>query len=373
MTGFHPKDQIQTNPLEIGPIGKNFQPFELTHSKAFGGFDVGLNHAENYSKIPWATAKRLADGAFQPTQPIVIRNAARFRSSSSRLPQRIKSNSMRQLLPISCLLLFTGCTGFNASFSRTTTGSYPADNVKSVDLSTFNGSVEVTSNNTGTIEVEAKCSALAETGEEAKANCELLSYETNSVDSEFSVLAVRPETLKNVSVSLKVSIPQECHLKIKTSNGSITVTDRVGDVEIMTSNGQVTSASVIGALDIQTSNGSINVTDADGPVDATSSNGTISYSGQMFGTANRLHTSNGTINAALPTTAATHFNASTSNGKINCLIEPMEKIAEGKHNLEAIVGSQGSAEPAMVKLKTSNGTINVTKVDQVGATTESAQ
>jgi hypothetical protein len=141
---------------------------------------------------------------------------------------------------------------------------------------------------------------------------------------------------------------------LKTSGGSIEAYDVVGDVSVHTSGGSVEVSDVTGSVEARTSGGEIEIHEVGGRVFAVTSGGSISvrFSGVPAG---KLETSGGSIEAELPEGAGVDLDAETSGGRVR--IEPdLELVGEIQRG--HIVGRIGGGGPKL-RLRTSGGNIRV--------------
>jgi DUF4097 and DUF4098 domain-containing protein YvlB len=132
---------------------------------------------------------------------------------------------------------------------------------------------------------------------------------------------------------MTVTVPQHFHLDIKTSGGSISVPDLIGNVKLAssggslrigniggavngrTSGGSISLAGARGEAEIRTSGGSIRVGRVDGPLTARTSGGSIRV--EEARDAMRLHTSGGGIRFA---STGGVVDARTSGGSIEGVV-----------------------------------------------------
>ena len=268
-----------------------------------------------------------------------------------------------------------------------------------LDVSGFNGSIEVTGWDTNTIEITGQ--KYAETPDQLR----MVQVESTQEGNLVRVKATRPSGSNNgwnrcnCGARFVIKAPRHTELPgLKSSNGSIKVQDMDGAADIVTSNGAVRLARMRGAkISVRTSNGAIDLQSIEGSVTANTSNGGITVDA-VKGSLN-ASTSNGGIRGRLSdTTTSDPIRLSTSNGPIDVRIDMLRnndviastsngsltiRIPEGaglrisattsshesittdmpiqvrgtlsKHRLEGTVGSGGP----LVQLSTSNGQIRI--------------
>ncbi len=142
----------------------------------------------------------------------------------------------------------------------------------------------------------------------------------------------------------------------RSSNGSATVTDVVGDVNVATSNAKVCCQSIEGSLIARSSNGKIEIDQHSGSIDASTSNGLIRAAIGAIGKAGiTLATSNGRIVLDLPKEIDADVDLRVDNGVIRNDRELCKKLRETGGR---VLGRLGGGGP-LIKLRTSNGSISL--------------
>lgn len=119
----------------------------------------------------------------------------------------------------------------------------------------------------------------------------------------------------NLSISFVVHSPVQTTSSLKTSGGSLSIQNVMGEQELRTSGGSISATSVDGSLDLRTSGGSIRIEDVVGNVNARTSGGTISAA--SIKGALDLNTSGGSISMDKVDGSV---DARTSGGSINAHI-----------------------------------------------------
>jgi hypothetical protein len=88
------------------------------------------------------------------------------------------------------------------------------------------------------------------------------------------ISTVVPPESHNVGVKYVLKVPRRAELaEIRSSNGSIRITEIEGAAILHTSNGSVHASKTRGKLEIGTSNGSVHIEENDGEKDVSTSNG----------------------------------------------------------------------------------------------------
>lgn len=258
------------------------------------------------------------------------------------------------------IALAAGCQVPTFESSRTVSQTIETQPLAALDLSTFNGSLDIQAHDQATIEMEITYTARGESEEAAEANCEELDCDISADNGRLIVKAVKPSDHWTSSAAFKLRVPANCELKLQTSNGKVEVADMLASVDASTSNGTISCMRIDGDVVAKTSNGTIALDRVNGAINLSTSNGKVSYAGRLVGTDNEIRTSNGRVTIQLPENALTEVDTNTSNGKIKCSFQTQRVLDEGKRSFHAIVGESDTSETtAQLKVKTSNGSITV--------------
>ena len=307
---------------------------------------------------------------------------------------------MRALLVCSALagtVMLAGCDiddfqGGWGRFSRDFHYHYPCAPDSHVSVETFNGSVEVSSWEENTIEIDGTKYGPTQTA------ADTLRIDIDRSSGSIAIRAVRPvERRNNQGARFSIKVPRTVVLEritasngaihtvdgagpshFRTSNGSVHVEGLHGRLDAETSNGRIELASVDGDAQVKTSNGNVEVRELRGSLDATTSNSSINAdidratrdirantnNGSIrldlppdFSAGVHAHTSNSSIAVRLPASTNAHVIASTSNDSISSDFEMTVHGAIGKTHLEGDIGRGGP----LVDLDTSNGSIRIQK------------
>jgi hypothetical protein len=145
-------------------------------------------------------------------------------------------------------------------------------------------------------------------------------------------------------------------VRARSSNGSVTIDDVVGDIEIATTNAKVCCAATRGRLVARSSNGKIELHEHRGSVDASTSNGMIRVSMEEVGKAGiQLATSNGRILLELPEEVDADVDIRVDNG----VIRNDRTLCKATRATNGQVRGQLGLGGPLIKLRTSNGSISL--------------
>jgi hypothetical protein len=242
-------------------------------------------------------------------------------------------------------------------------------------LHNANGRTRVSGEERDDIEVVALKSARAESEEAAKDlldEIELM-HQTSDEGLALEVEVPRRWNRRGV-VSLDVRVPRDLPIEViasngkiafehlqasaraRSSNGSVYISDVVGDIEVATSNAKVCCCGTRGRLVARSSNGKIELENHSGSIDASTSNGLIRACMAELGSEGvQLATSNGRIVLELPEEVDAELDIRVDNGVIRNDRELDESSRVRSGQLRGRLGHGG----ATIKLRTSNGSVSV--------------
>lgn len=142
----------------------------------------------------------------------------------------------------------------------------------------------------------------------------------------------------------------------RSANGSVTIGDVVGDIEVSTANSPVCCSGTCGRLVARSSNGKIELSEHSGSLDASTSNGLIRAS--LIGLGREgvvLATSNGRIVLELPDEVDAEVDVRVENGIIRNQRKMGSQADPVAGRLRGRLGKGGTP----IKLRTSNGVISL--------------
>jgi DUF4097 and DUF4098 domain-containing protein YvlB len=286
---------------------------------------------------------------------------------------------LASLIVVSCIV--TGCavpkfehirTEKQSIETRAIDAAAEVEPLTRIDLTTFNGAIDVKPHDSDRVSLEVTYKAYGDTEEQAKQNAELLKCEYAIDAGVLSIKAIKPQDQWLAAAAFQVLVPRNCELHLTTSNGTIDASEISAGVDANTSNGSITLTAIAGDINAKTSNGRVSIVNSQGAVQIKTSNGKINYSGQLVGKDNQIQTSNGTVSIKLDAEHSVDIEASTSNGKISCSLPTQKIFEEGKKRYHAIVGDGQVGEVAELSVKTSNGSVTIEETDAKDANDVSA-
>lgn len=250
-----------------------------------------------------------------------------------------------------------------------------------LDVSAFNGSIEIIGGDSQTVEITG--------AKHARDNAELSRFQVEAVQEGnlVRVRAVKPADSNwrcQCGAQFTIRVPRRIELSsIRTSNGAIRIENIEGKVDAATSNGSLRLFQIKGKVDARTSNGAVEIQSITGAVSVVTSNGAIK--GRIVDTvtadAVRLSTSNGAIDVRIEAQHNNDITVSTSNGGITVRIPETAnaRISATTSNHESVTtdfpvqvrgllsknkleGSIGNGGGPLLQLSTSNGSIKLLRL-----------
>jgi hypothetical protein len=261
-------------------------------------------------------------------------------------------------------------------------------------LENFNGSVEITGWDSPRIEVHGTKFA------PTKDRLIQVQIEAGKTKDGVSVRTVPPsERTGNTGAKYQIRVPKRVLLDlIKTTNGSVRVSNVEGAVTVRTTNGSVRLSDIRGDASAATSNGSVECLEMEGNVTVRTTNGRVKLdqvrgwmeastsNGSITGIlaestherAMRFSTTNGSIDLTLPGKFRNDIRASTTNGSIELKVPgganfqlsartssasiQSELPVTGDVSKQRIEGKVGTGAGPLVDLSTSNSSIRIRKM-----------
>lgn len=210
----------------------------------------------------------------------------------------------------------------------------------SVGVETSNGGIRVTGSDRSDILVRAIVVARARTDADAREIMKQVRITTDQ--GRVEATGPRSNSWSNRSdwwVGFRLETPSTTDIRLRSSNGGLSVTG------------------VKGRMSLRTSNGSISLTDIAGDVEADTSNGSVvaTLEGTSWdGPGLEVTTSNGSVRLELPENYSAQLTARSSNGSLNVDFPVTVRGRIGRE-IETTLGSGG----APIKVRTSNGSVRV--------------
>lgn len=201
---------------------------------------------------------------------------------------------------------------------------------------TPNGGIQVTAGEAGDVRLEAKVTAVADDGEEARRIASAVRIRTSG-----TVSADGPTTRRHEwwTVSYRVTVPARTDLDLRTHNGGITLEGVRGRTEFTTMNGGVRISDAGGSVHGRTTNGGVKV----------ALTGT-----QWDGDGLDVTTTNGGVTLEVPADYNAHLETGTVNGGVHIDV-PVRVQGRLDRELSTDVGSGGPT----IRAKTTNGGVSV--------------
>lgn len=235
----------------------------------------------------------------------------------------IKQNQLLRACMAIAMLLLGSSVSIAQEAYRTET--FPANNNVKIEVITSGGSIEMIGEDTDEVRVEMYVRKRGRTI--MPEDDDLSEFEITIEKQGNKVIAEAKRDRKwgnwnGPSISFKVYGPVRSVSELKTSGGSIELTNLMGDQSARTSGGSITAERVGGDVELKTSGGSISLRDIEGRADVNTSGGRIHAENITGGIL--ANTSGGSITLENITG---DVDARTSGGSINAeVVNPAEKI-----------------------------------------------
>lgn len=180
--------------------------------------------------------------------------------------------------------------------------------------------------------------------------------------SRHAVAHIELSVPRDIAVSLSSTNGKICleglerSIHAKSNNGSVSISNVIGDIDVTTANAKVTCRCTHGHLRARSSNGKIEVDSHQGSIDASTSNGVIRASLETLGELGViLKTSNGRIVLDLPEKTDADIDILVENGHIRNDLEMKDQTSGTDGRVQGRIGAGGTP----IRLRTSNGTISL--------------
>jgi hypothetical protein len=182
------------------------------------------------------------------------------------------------------------------------TKSFPAAGFKNLKVETSGGSLTVLGQNAGDARIEMYVQGNNDDNlSDAEIKERLEKYYQVSIDKDATTLTAIAKRIDNgnwnwrnhLSISFKVFVPTAMSSDLRTSGGSINLSNLNGEQKAVTSGGSINLENLEGNAFVRTSGGSIEVGNITGTLDAVTSGGSIRATGNLGNS--KLKTSGGSI------------------------------------------------------------------------------
>ncbi|REK18835.1 MAG: hypothetical protein DWQ37_03240 [Planctomycetota bacterium] len=256
-----------------------------------------------------------------------------------------------------------GCAIPAYTAKETQTDVFETGPTPKIVVDTFNGSIDISNGAEDEVVVEVTKRASGMDEDTAAANLANIEIAMEQRGDEIHITARRLRGMRgNFGASVIVAAPPEAVVELKTDNGYIVSEGMRGGVEARTSNGRIDVVEATGPINARTSNSAIQIEAEDAVLEARTSNGRVRFRGSLADARHRVRTSNGKLDSILPEGSVFRFDASTSNGRVDCEF-PFDRTDSGRsrRNIEGLVGD-GPTKTELV-LDTSNSSIDIRRID----------
>ena len=220
----------------------------------------------------------------------------------------------RRFTPVALVLplLFVGLAAGAEELRQEFTESYDIGRGAIVSLRNINGSIQISSWDGSTVQVEATKIVKTMGRERAELAMEELLIEVETTADGLDIRTRHPVSSSGVvnwilgrqvqsKVSFRIRVPADAGVRAQTVNGNVEISSVGGRIEVTTTNGQIRIIEASGAATATTTNGNIRADFHD-----------LTAAGDMS-----FRTMNGGITVSLPSDLGWRVDASTVNGAVS--------------------------------------------------------
>lgn len=262
-------------------------------------------------------------------------------------------DQLRRFLPI--LLLAVACL-YTYKLEVPETHTCAAAGITRLDARTQNGAISVTAAQDTVITMNVVKHAYGRNKADAEEALENVVYSDTIVGDELRVkVAGTLSGSRPYGASLTVAAPDSTALSLATTNGDVSVTNMVGDINVGTTNGKVELTGTTGTASVSTTNGRLNVIVHSGAFYGATTNGAVDCDvAALLPTEDvGLSTTNGKVTLLLPDDVSALIEATNSNGFITIYDFTVTYETQTENHIRARIGSGAST----VTITTTNGDV----------------
>jgi len=262
-------------------------------------------------------------------------------------------NQKMEILLILFLVLafFTGCGIVdpdgdvrNNNYSAVEPFSFTIDaaNKSKLKINSVNGPIEIYGvSGISVVKISGEKKVDSDSEADAEAHLRDLDVKISGGGDEIFVETEQPNETngRSYSVYFKIEVPENWKIETDLTNGEVYIDTLHNDVDIDLTNGNVILQEVDGNVHVDVTNGQID----------------SKLTMPAFGTFD-METTNGAINLAIPKMTSSNLSAQVTNGNVRISELAMTNMTTTS---KKVVGKLGNGEGS-IKLKTTNGNINIT-------------
>ncbi len=281
------------------------------------------------------------------------------RNTASRHTSRIYVGALG--LGLVLLVLVSGCGLPLFKATETISEVFETGDAPTIVVETFNGSIDISNGQHDEVVVEINKHASG--FDQRRAEDSLDNIEVSLVQdmNEIRITVRRVgHTFGNCGASVIIAAPKRSKIDLKSRNAYIVSEGMQGGIDARTSNGKIEIYEGSGPIEADSSNGSIRIEATDAVVDAHTSNARIRFQGTLAEDEHKFKTSNARIEVILPPDSQFRFQASTSNGSIDCEFPYDSDRSRSRRRKSGTVGDNPNCS---LSLATSNSSIDIRRDD----------
>ena len=256
---------------------------------------------------------------------------------------------MALLLAVACLYTY--------KLERPETHTYLAAGISALSAETQSGDISVTASTDTVVTVGVEKHAYGRDSADAEKAIANVVYSGTIGGNELGAKAEMPSGSRPYGASFNITARESTRLSLSTTNGDVSATNMVGNINASTSNGKVVLTGNSGTARVSTTNGSLTVSVHSGGIEGKTTNGTIDCDLAALGATDSvgLTTTNGKVTLLLPEDVSALIDATNTTGLITIYDYTVTYEVQTEHHLRARIGSGASS----ITITTTNADVTV--------------
>ena len=260
---------------------------------------------------------------------------------------------LRRILP--AVLLAAACL-YTYRLEVPETHTYPATGIHQLNAETQSGATSVTASADTVITVNVLKHAYGRDKADAEKAIANVVYSGTVVGDEMKVKTEMPSGPRPYGASFTITVPESTSLSLSTTNGGITISNTVGDINAGTTNGSIELTGTEGTAHLSTTNGALEVNVHRGGIEGATTNGAVDCDLAELGPteAVTLETTNGAVTLLLPADVSATVDATNATVTVLDFAAVVYEV-QTEHHVRARIGSGSSS----ITITTTNASITV--------------
>ncbi len=231
--------------------------------------------------------------------------------------------------------------------------------IQSLVVRTTNGSIHYSGGNQSRIAIHARKIVRAPDMSSAEAFARQVQLHSDIQAGVLHLYAEHPKLPPHLSVEVSFTVqgPRALNVTGQSTNGSVTVQEIEGVVQIQSTNGNVQAESITGSVQASSTNGAVHATALTlrAASEFSSQNGAVTVDVVRGQPSIQASTVNGSVRLSLPADYGGHLEARTQNGQIHTDFP----IRASRLARNWVVGQIGTGGEARLELRSQNGNVTL--------------